>query len=204
MTKRSPPVLVPCHLGQNWSRADDLKFTTVNYYCKYDEIKKMDLAKNFEVKTYYFSALSIKSLIIWAINHQIIVPISCKTDMSCTVLWERIFEKYWNFKSAANDQFWPKWHGTKTGGLLLVTSIPGSIRFEIKNHWRTLPYILNCVAPRGLYICLGPKQSLLKQSHWSENSHIGFIFFEVFSNLKSHFHGKIQVALPPPASLLSH
>ena len=34
MTKRSPPVLVPCHLGQNWSLADDLKFTIVNYYCK--------------------------------------------------------------------------------------------------------------------------------------------------------------------------
>ena len=59
-------------------------------------------------------------------------------------------------------------------------------------------------ATRGLYICLSPKQSLLKQSHWSENSHIGFIFFEVFNNLKSQFHGKIQVALPSPSSLLSH
>ena len=63
---------------------------------------------------------------------------------------------------------------------------------------------LSNLATRGLYICLGPKQSLLKQSHWSENSHIGVFFFGVFSNLKSHFHGNIQVALPQPASLLSH
>ena len=34
------------------------------------------------------------------------------------------------------------------------------------------------LATRGLYICLGPKQSLSKQSHWSENSHIGFFFIE--------------------------
>ena len=66
VTKRSPPVLVPCHLGQNWSRADDLKFTTVNYYCKYDEIKKMDLAKNFEVKTYHFIVSVHCPLRVWA------------------------------------------------------------------------------------------------------------------------------------------
>ena len=66
MTKRSPPVLVPCHLGQNWSRADDLKFTTVNYYCKYDEIKKMDLAKNFEVRTYQFIMSVHCPLRVWA------------------------------------------------------------------------------------------------------------------------------------------
>ena len=34
------------------------------------------------------------------------------------------------------------------------------------------------LATWGLYICLGPKQSLSKQSHWSENSHIGFFFIE--------------------------
>ena len=64
--QKEPPVLVPFHLSQNWSRADDLKFTTVNYYCKYDEIKKMDLAKNFEVKTYYFIVSVHSPLRVWA------------------------------------------------------------------------------------------------------------------------------------------
>jgi len=31
-----------------------LKFNTISYYCGNDEIKKPDLAKNFDVKTYYF------------------------------------------------------------------------------------------------------------------------------------------------------
>ena len=66
VTKRSPSVLVPCHLGQNWSRADDLKFTTVNYYCKHDEIKKKDLAKNFEVRTYQFIMSVHCPLRVWA------------------------------------------------------------------------------------------------------------------------------------------
>ena len=68
VTKRTPPVLVPCHLGQNWSLAVDFKFTTVNYYCKYDEIKKMDLAKNFEVKTYFFILSVHCPLKVWAFD----------------------------------------------------------------------------------------------------------------------------------------
>ena len=33
------------------------------------------------------SVLSMNSVSIWAINYQLTVPVSCKTDMSCTVLW---------------------------------------------------------------------------------------------------------------------
>ena len=54
---------------------------------------------------------------------------------------------------------------------------------------------LSTLATRGLYICLGPKQSLLKQSHWSENSHIGFFFLE--AAWSPQIPSFIVILLPP-------